>query len=64
MEIVVDSEREERPMEISTQENEILENIVKNGRRITTRELAECLSVLKRTITTMLLDLGIGKLCF
>lgn len=62
-ESVFDSEREGRPKEISVEKNDLLENIVKNERRITTRELAERLKVSKGTLSSMLLELGIRKLC-
>ena len=60
---VVDVEKAGRPCEISEKITENLHEIIKNERRITTRELTERLNISKGTLQSLLASSGIRKLC-
>jgi len=60
---VFDEEKSGRPSEINENVTEKLQEIVKQERRITTRELTSRLNVSKGTVNTLLSSFGIRKLC-
>ena len=60
---VIDDDKPGRPCEISGGITEKLKTIVKNKRKITTRELTTRLNVSKGTLYTLLAENGIRKLC-
>ena len=60
---VFDEEKSGRPSEISENVTEKLQEIVKQERRITTRELTSRLNVSRGTVNTLLSSFGIKKIC-